>query len=137
MRFLLDTNVISELRKRDRADAGVRRWFGATPDADLFLSVLVLGEIRQGVERTRRRDAKTARHLEHWLKQLATSFSGRLLAIDAAVADQWGTLNARDPLPVVDGLLAATALVHGLAVVTRNTEDFARTRVEVMNPFAH
>ena len=137
MRFLLDTNVVSELRKRDRADVGVQHWFRATPDADIFLSVLVLGEIRQGVERARRRDAKTARHLEQWLRQLSTAFTSRLLIVDAAVADQWGALNARDPLPVVDGLLAATALVHGLTVVTRNTEDFARTRVEMVNPFAH
>ena len=136
MRFLLDTNVISELRKRDRADVGVRRWFSATPDADIFLSVLVLGEIRQGVERTRKRDAKTARHLEQWLRQLSTAYAGRVLIVDAAVADQWGALNARDPLTVVDGLLAATALVHGLSVVTRNTEDFARARVAVVNPFA-
>jgi predicted nucleic acid-binding protein len=134
---LLDTNVLSELRKRDRADPGVRHWFGATPDEDLLLSVLVLGELRQGVERVRRRDAKTARHLEQWLRHLATAFADRLIAVDAAVADQWGALNARDPLPVVDGLLAATAMVHGLAVVTRNTADFARTGAQVLNPFAH
>lgn len=115
---------------------GVRRWFEATPSGELYLSVLVLGEIRQGLERARRRDPRTAQHLERWLRQLATHFSARVLPVDAAVAERWGLLNAGDPLPVVDGLMAATALEHGLTVVTRNTEDFARARVEVLNPFA-
>lgn len=136
MSFLLDTNIISELRKQARADQGVRQWFATVDEGSLFLSVLVLGEVRQGVEQKRKRDTKTAAHLEAWLGTLETTFSDRLLPIDARVADTWGRLNALRPLPVVDGLLAATALVHGLTLVTRNTDDFAQVRVPLLNPFA-
>ncbi len=136
MTFLVDTNVLSEIRKRDRADLGVRRWFQATAEDALFLSVLVLGEIRQGIERKRKRDPEAAQHLEAWLNGLESTFEDRLLAVDAPVADAWGRLNALRPMPVADGLLAATALVHGLTLVTRNTDDFARTRVSLLNPFA-
>lgn len=136
MTFLLDTNVLSEVRKRDRADLGVQHWFQATAEDALFLSVLVLGEIRQGIEQKRRRDPQAAHHLEVWLEGLETTFGDRLLSVDAAVADAWGRLNALRPLPVADGLLAATALVHGLTLVTRNTNDFARTSVSLLNPFA-
>ena len=136
MTFLLDTNVVSEIRKRERADRGVRRWFEATAEDSLFLSVLVLGEVRRGVELKRRRDPRAAQHLEAWLSSLEASFSDRLLLVDAAVSDAWGRLNVARPLPVVDGLLAATAIVHGLTLVTRNTDDFARVRVPLLNPFA-
>ena len=102
----------------------------------LFLSVLVLGEIRQGIEQKRKRDAQSAHILELWLNGLETTFADRLLAIDSSVADAWGRLNALRPMPVADGLLAATALVHGLTLVTRNTDDFAKTRVSLLNPFA-
>lgn len=132
MTFLVDTNVLSEIRKRDRADLGVRRWFESTAEDALFLSVLVLGEIRQEIERKRKRDP----HLEVWLKGLEGTFGDRILAVDAAVADAWGRLNTLRPMPVGEGLLAATALVHGLTLVTRNTDDFARTRVSLLNPFA-
>jgi toxin FitB len=134
--FLVDTNVLSEIRKRDRADLGVRRWFAATAEDSLFLSVLVLGEIRQGVERKRNRDPASAKHLELWLNGLETTFADRLLHVDGVVADVWGRLNAIRPLPGADGLLAATAIVHGLTLVTRNTDDFARVRVPLMNPFS-
>ncbi len=134
MSFLVDTNVLSEIRKRDRADLGVRRWFAATSEDSLFLSVLVLGEIRQGIER--KRDPRSATHLEAWLEGIETTFGDRLLEVDSAVADVWGRLNAVRPLPVADGLLAATAIVHGFTLVTRNTDDFARVRVALLNPFA-
>lgn len=136
MSFLVDTNVLSEIRKRDRADLGVRRWFAATAEDSLFLSVLVLGEIRQGIARKRRRDPRSATHLEVWLNGIETTFGDRLLEVDSAVADVWGRLNAVRPLPVADGLLAATAIVHGFTLVTRNTDDFARVRVALLNPFA-
>lgn len=135
MSFLVDTNVLSELRKKERADHGVRRWFEVIGEDSLFLSVLVLGEIRQGIERKRPRDAQSAHHLEAWLKGLETTFSDRLLAVDAAVADVWGRLNALRPMPVADGLLAATAMVHELTLVTRNTDDFTGVRVGLLNPF--
>jgi toxin FitB len=135
--YLLDTNVLSELRKGPRADPGVVRWLDSVDDSALFLSVLVLGEIRQGIERVRRRDKRSARALEQWLRSLVESYADRVLAVDATVAERWGELNVPDPLPVVDGLIAATARVHGLTVVTRNSDDFKRAGVEVLNPFAH
>lgn len=136
MSFLLDTNVLSEYRKGKRADRGVQSWFEGVPSTELYLSAIVLGEVRQGIERVRRRDPRSAVHLERWLSRLQDTFSDRILPIDAAVADAWGRLNAVDPLPAVDGLLAATALVHELTIVTRNTEDFSRAHVSLLNPFA-
>jgi len=133
--FLLDTNVVSEVRKR-RPDPAVRAWFDATPGTELFLSVLVLGEIRQGVERRRRTDPAAAGALDDWLADLHRSFADRVLPVTGEVADRWGSLNVPDPLPAVDGLLAATALVHDLVLVTRNVADVARSGVAVLDPFA-
>jgi predicted nucleic acid-binding protein len=136
MSWLLDTNVVSELRKGDRADSRLRAWFADVEDADLFTSVLVLGEIRRGVESIRRRDTSGALAIEQWLVRMAVGFGDRVLPIDARVADRWGTLNVPDPLPTVDGLLAATALIHDLTLVTRNTKDVARTGVRTLDPTA-
>jgi predicted nucleic acid-binding protein len=135
--WLLDTNVLSELRKGKRANPGVRAWFGKVADAELFTSVLVLGEVRRGVESVRRRDPGAAQALEQWLSRLAETFSDRVLPVDLEVANRWGALNAPDPVPTVDGLLAATALVNGLTLVTRNVPDVARTGVRVLDPFRH
>ena len=135
MRSLIDTNVLSELRKGERADAGVRRWFDETPDRDLFTSVLVVGEIRRGVESIRRRDRAAATAVEQWLDALMERFGERLLPIDAVVASRWGALNVPDPIPTVDGLLAATALVHDLTLVTRNVKNVAKTGARLLNPF--
>ena len=136
MRYLLDTNIISELRKGRRADEGVRFWMEATPASSLWVSVLVLGELRRGVEALRRRDPVSADVLEVWLRAQASMHAGRVLPVDEEVADRWGRLNVPDLVPTVDGLLAATALVHGMTVVTRNTRDFAPTGVELLNPFS-
>ena len=136
MSLLVDTNVLSELRKGTRADRGVQEWFAGTADADLFTSVLVLGEIRRGVELVRRRDPSGAAALEQWLLRMSESFGDRVLVIDTQVTDRWGALNVPDPVPTVDGLLAATALVQGMTVVTRNVEDIARTGAQVLNPFS-
>jgi len=133
---LLDTNVLSELRKEKRCDEGVRQWFEGTAAEELFISVLVLGEIRQGIERIRRRDPAQARTLEKWLLWIATEFQDRLLPVDEAVADQWGRLGLQQPVPVLDALLAATALVHGLTMVSRDEEGFRNTGVQVINPFS-
>lgn len=133
--YLLDTNVLSELRKGQRANAGVLAWISSVADSDLFLSVLVTGELRQGVERVRLRDPSQAARLERWLRSLVDDYADRLLPVDAAVADLWGRLNVPDPMPTVDGLLAATALVHDLTLVTRNVKDVKRTGVRVLNPF--
>lgn len=134
MSWLLDTNVVSELRKGDRADARLRSWFAGVDDADLFTSVLVLGEIRRGIESIRRRDPSGAMAIEQWLVRMAMSFGERVLTIDVRVADRWGTLNVPDPIPTVDGLLAATALVHDLTLVTRNIRDVAGTGARTFDP---
>jgi len=132
--WLLDTNVISEIRKGARGDPGVLRWAGGRQD-DVWLSVLTVGEIRRGIELKRRRDEVSARHLEIWLQGLLGSFESRILPVDGRVAEVWGRLNVPDPRPTVDTLLAATAIVHGLTLVTRNVDDVAGTGVKVFNPF--
>jgi len=136
MSWLVDTNVLSELRKGVRAHVGIRAWFGDAREGELFTSVLVLGEIRRGIESIRRRDAPSALALEQWLARLASDFAERVLPVDARVADRWGNLNVPDPIPTVDGLLAATALVHDLILVTRNVRDVERTGVRLWDPTA-
>ncbi len=135
MSYLLDTNVLSELRKGTRANSRVVAWFEAVADEEIFLSVLVLGELRQGVERVRRRDPAAAARLERWLHMLTASHTDQLLPVDERVADLWGRLSVPDPLPAVDGLLAATALVYDLTLVTRNVRDVEATGAKVLNPF--
>ena len=134
MSFLLDTNVVSELRKKV-PNVGVATWFESAPANELFLSVLVVGEIRQGIERLVRRDAAQAEIFERWLGQLVDVYSDRIVSVTADVAEVWGRLNVPDPVPVVDGLLAATALVHDWTLVTRNVSDVALTGVRVLDPF--
>lgn len=133
--FLLDTNVISELRKGSRANLNVRAWFHSVDEQELFLSVLVLGEVRSGVERIRKRDATQAQALERWLSSLATSYGDRILPVTPGIADRWGRLSAGGPLSVVDGLMAATALEADLTLITRNTQDVKRTGATYINPF--
>jgi predicted nucleic acid-binding protein len=133
--FLVDTNILSEARKGRRANATVLAWL-ATHGEDLYLSVLVTGEIRRGIESVRRRDPPSAGSLERWLRALETQFEERILPVDASIADRWGRLMTERTLPVVDGLLAATALVHGLVLATRNARDVARTGVSCVDPFA-
>ena len=135
MSWLLDTNVLSELRKGERANVGVRSWFAQAADVEVFTSVLVLGEIRRGIESIRRRDVTGALALDQWLQRLTETFADRVLPVDAAVADRWGVLNVPDPVPTVDGLLAATALVYDLTLVTRNVRDIERTSVRSFDPF--
>lgn len=135
MSYLLDTNVVSELRKRTRASAAVSSWFADVDSNDLFLSALVVGELRQGTERIRRRDPVAAERLERWLLALVESYADRILPVDQRIAELWGRLNVPDPLPAVDGLLAATALVHDLTLVTRDTRQVARTGVRLHDPF--
>lgn len=135
MSFLIDTNIISEIRKGERCDAHVSAWYASIADEDLFLSTLVLGEIRKGVELARSRDPDKAAALERWLRQVEAGFDGRMLGIDNAVSDQWGRMSAIRPIPVIDGLLAATAATHGLTLVTRNDRDVAGLGAIVLNPF--
>ena len=131
---MLDTNVISEAR-RPRGDANVKAWLASVPADNLYLSVLVVGEIRGGIERLRRRDPVQADAYEGWLATLRRDYADRLLPVTAEVADEWGRMNVSDPVPVVDGLMAATAKVKCLTLVTRNTADIERSGVRILNPF--
>ena len=135
MSFLLDTNVVSELRKRRRADRSVVAWFRQRRREDLYLSVLTVGELRQGVERVRRRDPASAEALENWLRRTVVEFGDRIIPVDQAIADRWGTLGTPDPVPAVDGLIAATALVRDLVVVTRDHDHLSRIGVPHLDPF--
>ena len=135
MSYLIDTNVLSELRKR-QPDANVVAWLEERPRQSLHLSVLSLGEIRKGIESVA--DAAFRQTLTDWLEtDLPTYFVGRLLSIDAPVADRWGRVQATAgrTLPVIDGLLAATALQHDLTLVTRNVKDFAGLGVPLIDPW--
>lgn len=134
--LLLDTNVLSELRKESRCDPGVRDWIEHTDLEELFVSVLVLGEIRRGIERIRIRDRNQARALEKWVQRITSEFADRILPVDERVADQWGRLGLRQPAPIIDAFLAATALVHDLTVVSRDEEGFRNTGVRLINPFS-
>ena len=135
MNYLIDTNIISEVRKGERCNRHVSAWYASIADDDLFLSTLVLGEIRKGVELARPRDPGKAAALEDWLRDVESAFDGRVLGIDNAVSDRWGRMCAIRPVPVVDGLLAATALVNGLTLATRNDRDVAGLGATVLNPF--
>jgi toxin FitB len=135
VRFLVDTNVIGELRKGARCDANVARWFEGVEDDDLYIGVVTLGELRYGIERARRRDPQQALALERWLDRIERAFDDRILPVDRQVADVWGRINVPDPLPTADALLAATAKVHGLTLATRNVRDIVRTGVSYLNPF--
>jgi predicted nucleic acid-binding protein len=134
--YLLDTNVISELRKGGRANPSVSSWFADIADEDIFLSVLTIGEIRRGVESVRRRDPDSAAALDSWLARLSEIHHDRIVPVDRPIAGEWGRMNVPDPLPVVDGLLAATARILGLTLVTRNTADVEGTGVELLDPFS-
>lgn len=135
MSFLIDTNIISEVRKGDRCDAAVAAWWAGVAEDDLWLSALVVGEIRKGVELARRRDPRKAEVLETWLSDVLSGFGDLVLPVDATVAEEWGRMNAIRPVPVIDALLAATAKANGLTLVTRNETDVAGLGIEVLNPF--
>jgi predicted nucleic acid-binding protein len=132
--YLLDTNVVSETRKR-RPHQGVLDFLAAAETGQLFVSVLTVGELHKGAEAKRAEDAAAAERLRDWLATIETTFTRRVLPVDAAVARRWGELSARRSLPVVDTLIAATALVHGLTLVTRNVRDVRATGAEIFNPW--
>lgn len=135
MSYLLDTNVLSELRRRTPHRAVVE-WVERRPSTTLHLSVLTLGELRKGIEALPEGERRLA--LSDWLEvELPGFFAGRLLPVDAAVADRWGRMlaAAARPVPAIDSLLAATALTHGLVLVTRNVRDFRIEGLEVINPW--
>jgi toxin FitB len=137
--FLLDTNVVSELRKRT-PHPNVVAWHRVNARADAYLSVLVIGEVRDGIEKLRARDPKQAESLDRWLQGLIRNHAGRILPVTLDVAQWWGRMSAGARSggvrpPAMDGLMAATALVHRLTLVTRNVEHVASTGVTVVNPF--
>jgi predicted nucleic acid-binding protein len=134
--YLLDTNVVSELRKA-RPDASVMAWFAGVDSSDLYVSVLVVGEIRRGVEGLRRRgDGSQAGVYDTWLAALKREFADRLLPISTSIAERWGALNAARTLSTIDGLLAATALEHDLTLVTRDVGAVEGTGARVLDPWA-
>ena len=135
MAYLLDTNVVSELRKGSRCNAAVRDWFEALDEADAYLSVLVVGEIERGIERIRKRDPNSAARLRRWLSGLCTQFEDRILPVTLPIARTWGNVGAPNPIHTVDGLLAATAHVHGLILATRNVRQVQALDIECLDPF--
>ncbi len=135
VKYLLDTNIISEIRKGPRCHPNVAAWYSNLEEESLYLSVLVLGEIRKCIEGLRGRDAGKANVLDLWLEQLQTSFQSQILPVDIAISQEWGRLSSLHTVPVIDGLLAATATAHRLVLVTRNTRDFADLGIHLLNPF--
>ena len=132
---MLDTNAVSEIRRG--RDSRVRAWDDAVDGAELYLSVLTLGEIRTGIDRLQGRDPIQADVFTRWLEELRTRFAGRILAVDSRIADRWGRLNALTSRNTVDSLIAATAQIHELTVVTRNTKDFQGCDVPLLNPWEY
>ena len=138
MKYLIDTNIISELRKPlDRRNRGVERWFQAADPNALFLSVLVIGEIRKGIETRRVNDPAQAIALESWLERILHAYADRILHVDFEAAQLWGRAQSIRPFPVIDGLMAATAQSRGLHLVTRNVSDLVGWPASdlLINPF--
>ncbi len=136
MMFLLDTNVISELRRRSKIHPQVEAWARSVPAEQLFLSVVTVMEIEQGILLLDRRDSLQAGVLRRWLRtQLLPRFEGRILTFDLAAAFQCATLHVPNPKPDRDSMIAATASIHGLTIVTRNTKDFENCGVATFNPW--
>ena len=136
--YLLDTNVISELRKvgSGRANASVALWADSVHAADLYISVITVQELEIGVALALRRDAQQGAVLRNWMdRHVLPAFENRILPVDLAVAQRSAQLNVPDPRPVREGLIAATALVHAMAVVTRNVADFQPCGVSLINPW--
>lgn len=134
--YVLDTNVISELRRPERADKNVLKWATTLPLAQFYLSAITILEIEQGALLIARRDAKQGAQLRRWIdEQILLTFGGRILPIDTAVAQRCAQLHVPDPQSERDALIAATALVHSMTVVTRNTGDFETTGVVLLDPW--
>ena len=134
MIYLLDTNVVSEARK-PRPDLNVLAWLTAVSKSDMFISTMVIGEIRRGVEMLYRRDRQRATALDQWLQSLLNEYADRILPVTVDIAQEWGRMNVPDLLLAVDAIIAATAKVHGMTLVTRDTGRLALHGVTILNPF--
>jgi hypothetical protein len=134
--YLVDTNVISEARKGTKANIGVQRFFQMTTSDNIYLSVQTIGEIRRGLENIRHRgDLPKTQKLEKWINLVTSDYADKILSFDEACAQVWGGLMSPHPEHPIDKQIAAIALIHDLAVVTRNVNDFRGTGVEIINPF--
>jgi predicted nucleic acid-binding protein len=137
MPYLLDTNILSELRKGQQCDPNVLKWAKQTASDRHYISGLSLGEIRKGIEILRRKSPEQCLAFENWLITLRTEYETDILTVSDRISDQWGHMMAKQTKPVIDGLLAATALTHKLTMATRNAKDFKNTGIKVINPFQH
>ena len=135
MSYLLDTNIISEFRKEDRCNSGVKKWRKSVVPEETFLSVIVMGELRQGIEKLRVRDRAGARKLDVWFSGIRAAYGHQILAVTSEICHVWGSNSFLWPLQTADALIAATAMQHGLTLVTRNDHDFQRCGVDYINPF--
>jgi predicted nucleic acid-binding protein len=133
--YLIDTNIISEIRKGGRCDPNVAAWYASIDDGAIYLSALVFGEIRKGIEKVRSREPTRAQALENWLSAVRKAFAERVLPVDQLVAEEWGRMTAARSVPSIDALLAATAKIHRMTLVTRNLLDVKGLGAEVLNPF--
>ena len=135
MRYLLDTNIVSELRRASHANRGVLAWKQANDPELCAVSVVTIGEIRIGIEELRPKSPARAAEIEAWLGGLIADMDERILVLSIAAAQEWGKLSANKALPVADTMIAAIALEHDLTLVTRNVRDFAHTGVRLLNPW--
>ena len=137
MAYLIDTNIISEIQKGNKADPGVKKWYATVDEDQIYLSVLVMAELQQGIELLRRRDVKQAKILDKRMRTFRETMEDRILPINLNIAMRWAKNNVPDRFPVIDGLLAATAIEYDLTLVTRNVKDVERSGARLLNPFEH
>ena len=135
MNYLLDTNVISEIQKKSRCNPNVAAWLASVTDESLYISVLVVGEIRRGIERLRPRDGDRAALFDRWLTSIVTGYGDRILPIDREIADEWGRISPNRTIPTTDGLMVATARARSLTFVTRNVAAARGLSATTLNPF--